>query len=104
MTAMLRLTRKPAGFAPIELRRGQFTISVDGSAVGTIDHGDATEVQVAPGSHTLRLRKGRYHSPARTFSVADGDSVGFRCYGANLWPIWAASYVVPGLAISLRYE
>jgi hypothetical protein len=102
MTATLRLTRKP-GFA-IELRRAEFDIVVDDSVVGTIDHGDTAEIGVAPGQHTLRLRKGRYHSPARSFSVTDGDSISFRCHGANLWPIWAASYVVPSLAISLRYE
>lgn len=104
MTATLRLERRPAEFAPVELRRAPFDIVVDGSVVGTIDHGGSAELDVAPGQHTLQLRRGRYHSPARSFSVADGDSVGFRCFGANLWPIWAASYVVPGLAMSLKYE
>jgi hypothetical protein len=102
MTATLRLTRQP-GFA-VELRRARFDIVVDDSTVGTIDHGGTAEIGVAPGQHTLRIRRGRYHSPERSFSVADGDSVGFRCHGANLWPIWAASFAVPGLAISLRYE
>ena len=102
MTATLRLTRKE-GFG-FELRRGRFEIAVDDSTVGSIDHGDTTEIQVTPGQHTLQIRKGRYHSPARSFTAADGDSVSFRCAGANLWPIWAASYAVPGLAISLRSE
>lgn len=102
MTATLRLIRKE-GFA-IELRRGRFEISVDDSTVGCIDHGDTSAIQVAPGPHTLQIRKGRYHSPARSFTAADGDSISFRCHGANLWPIWAASYAVPGLAISLRSE
>jgi hypothetical protein len=101
MPATLRLTRKGFG---IELRRGQFEVVVDDSTVGSIGHGATVEIDVEPGHHTLRIRKGRYHSPARTFTAADGDSMDFRCYGANLWPIWAASYVVPGLAIALAPE
>lgn len=100
--ATLRLTRQP-GFA-IELRRARFDIVVDDRVVGAIDHGATAEMGVAPGTHTLQLRKGRYHSPARTFEAADGDEVRFRCHGANLWPVWAASYVVPGLAMALKHE
>jgi hypothetical protein len=102
MTATLRLTRK-TGFG-FELRRGRFDIVVDDAAVGSIDHDGTAEIRVAPGQHILQIRKGRYHSPARSFTVADGDAVSFRCHGANLWPIWAASYAVPSLAITLSYE
>jgi hypothetical protein len=101
MPVTLRLTRKGFG---IELRRGPFEIWVDDSAVGSIDHGATVEIQVAPGRHTLRIRKGRYRSTARSFTADDGDAVGFRCYGASLWPVWLASYAVPGVAISLAYE
>jgi hypothetical protein len=99
MTATLRLARRTS-FA-IELRRGRFDILVDDAAVGSIDHDGTEEITLAPGQHTVQIRKGRYHSPARSFTVADGDAVSFRCHGANLWPIWAASYAVPSLAITL---
>jgi hypothetical protein len=36
--------------------------------------------------------------------VADGETVAYRCHGANLWPIFVASLVKPDLAISLRRE
>jgi hypothetical protein len=97
----LRVTRK--GFS-IELRRGRFEILVDGRSVGSINYGDTVETQVEPGHHTLRIRRGRYSSRDRSFEAADGGEVSFRCYGANLWPIWVASLVKPDLGIWLTRE
>jgi len=101
VTATLRVTRKGFG---IELRRGRFEILVDGHNIGSINYGDTEEAQVEPGHHTLRIRAGRYSSRGRSFDAADGGEVRFRCHGANLWPIWAASFVKPDLAISLARE
>jgi hypothetical protein len=99
--ATLKLTRKGFG---IELRRGRFEISLDGSSIGAIDYGDIVEVPVEPGHHALRMRNGRYSSRGRLFDVADDEVVSFRCHGAMVWPRWAASFVKPDLAISLMRE
>ena len=101
MPATLRLTRKTFG---IELRRGRFEILVDGRDIGSIDYGDTVEEPVEPGHHTLRIRAGRYSSRAHSFDVTDGEAVSFRCSGANIWPLWLVSFVVPDLGIWLRRE
>ena len=101
MSATLRVARKGFG---IELRRGRFEILVDGANIGSLDYGDVVEAEVEPGHHTLRISAGRYSSRDRSFDAADGGEVCFHCHGANLWPIWAASFVKPDLAISLAPE
>ena len=102
MSATLRLTRDP-GFG-VELRRGSFEISVDGMNAGSIADHETVETPVEPGLHTMLIRKGRYSSRNRSFDVADGDVVTFRCHGARIWPTWVASFVVPNIAISLRRQ
>jgi hypothetical protein len=101
MPATLKLTRERFG---IELRRGKFEIAVDGRGTGSIEHGDTVEVPVEPGRHTLRIRSGRYASRELSFDAADGDVVSFRCYGANLWPLWLVSFVWPSIGIWLKRE
>lgn len=101
MSATLKLTREGFG---MELRRGTYDVLVDGKSVGSIELHDTIEAAIAPGRHTLQIRKGRYSSPNRTFNVADGQVDNFRCHGANIWPRWLASYAVPILAISLKRE
>lgn len=101
MSVTIRLMR--AGFG-MELWRGKFDVSVDGQTVGSVEPHGSFETLVDPGHHTLRIRRGRYSSPVRDFEAADGETVFFRCCGANLWPIWAASLVIPSLGISLRRE
>jgi hypothetical protein len=99
--ATLKLTRHGFG---IELRRGRFEVLVDGHAAGGLDYGDTVELPVEPGHHTLRLRKGRYSSRDHSFDAANGEVVSFRCHGANLWPIWAVSFLAPNLGIALVRE
>lgn len=101
MSGTLTITREGFG---IELRRGTFQIELDGVTVGTIENGGILERPVDPGRHSLRIDAGRYSSKARSFDIADGEGVSFRCHGANLWPIWVASLVKPDLGISLRRE
>ena len=100
MSATLRVTREtPFGF---ELRRGVFDIAVDGKTIGSIKNHETVETPVEPGRHTLQIRTGRYSSRDRSFDVADGDTVSFRCHGAIIWPTYVVSFLKPDLAISLR--
>jgi PEGA domain len=99
VAATLKLTRDGLG---VELRRGTFGISVDGQNAGSIDWHQPVELPLEAGRHTLRLRAGRYSSLDRSFDVADGDTVSFRCHGAMIWPRYVASIVKPDLAISLK--
>jgi hypothetical protein len=101
MTATLRMTRDAVG---IELRRGRFDIVSDGNTVSSIENHETIEVQLEPGRHTLGVRTGRYSSSDRSFDVADGETVSFRCHGAILWPRYVASIFKPDLAISLKQE
>ena len=101
MPATLRLTREGFG---IELRRGRFEILVDGRSVGSLNYGDTVEAPVDPVHHTLRIKAGRYSSRELSFDAADGDGVDFRCHGANIWPLWLVSFVVPNLGIALKHE
>ena len=101
MSATLRLKREGLG---IELRRGVFEISVDGTSVGSIKSHDTIEMPLEPGHHTLRIRAGRYSSGDHAFDAADGEVVNFRCHGAMVWPRYVASIVKPDLAIALRKE
>ncbi len=102
MSATLTLKRENR-FA-IELRRAPFQITLDGRAVGTLDRNETFEAPVQPGRHSLQVRAGRYSSRAQTFDVGEGDAVNFWCHGANLWPVYVASLVVPSVALSLRRE
>ena len=99
MSATLRLTRQGAG---IELRRGEFEISVDGTRIGSIKYGETVETPLEPGRHTLRLRVGRYSSRDCSFDAADSEIVSFRCHGAMVWPRYVASLVKPDLGILLK--
>jgi hypothetical protein len=101
VSATLRLTREGA---IAELRRAPFEITLDGTAVGSIDRHGTFEAPIEPGHHTLRVRAGRYYSRAESFDVPDGDGVNFRCYGGRIWPIYVISFVVPSLALSLKRE
>jgi hypothetical protein len=102
MPATLTLTRDQG--LPIELRRGRFDVSVDGTRVGSIENHGTFETQVAPGVHTLQLHHGRYKSQELSFTVADGDTAGFKCHGARIWPTWLLSFAVPSMAISVSRD
>jgi hypothetical protein len=102
VSATIRLMRG-AGFG-IELWRGQFDVNVDETHVAFLEPKETIEEPVGPGHHTLRIKRGRYSSPTRDFDVADGETVTFRCHGANLWPVFVASLAIPSLAISLHRE
>ncbi len=95
------LTLKRAGFA-IELRRGRFDAVLDGNPVASLDLHETAEVPIDPGHHTVQIVGGRYSSRPRSFAVSDGETVAFQVHGANLWPIYVISIVLPDLGISLK--
>ena len=101
MSATLKLVREGVG---MELRRGTFEIDLDGVSVGSIEWQETKEIPIAPGRHTLQLRKGRYRSRPHSLDVRDESVVSFRCHGAMMWPRWVASVLKPDLAISLSRE
>jgi hypothetical protein len=89
----------------IELRRGPFEIELDGNSAGSINKIDETvEIPVEAGQHTLRIRAGRYSSPERSFSTADGELVNFHTRGPLVWPVYVTSLVAPNVGISLKRE
>lgn len=85
----------------MELRRMPLEIALDGTTVGSINSHGTFETSIEPGHHALQVRAGRYTSHARSFDVADGDTVSFRCNGARIWPIYLVSFAVPSLALTL---
>jgi hypothetical protein len=85
----------------MELRRGTFRIVLDGNDVGAIERHQTIEMPIEPGRHRLQVKEGRYASGLRTFDVADGQIVNFRCNGARIWPVYLASFVKPDLALRL---
>jgi hypothetical protein len=101
MSATLKLTRTSI---LLELRRGTFTVLIDGKQSGSIESKETTETPVEPGHHSLRVQEGRYTSREVMFDVAEGDIITFRCSGARVWPIWLASFAIPNLALTLSRE
>jgi hypothetical protein len=99
MTTTLSLKREGFG---IELRRGRFDAMIDGNRVASLDWHDTIDVPIESGHHTLQIRAGRYSSRPYSFDADDGETVSFQLHGANLWPVWAASFVKPDLAVSLK--
>lgn len=98
---MPSLVLKREATVAVELRRRPFEIILDGEAAGTIARGQAVELEVGPGAHTLMVRSGRYSSPRREFEADNDTEVGFRCNGAILWPRYVASLFAPKLGLHL---
>ncbi|HLW96791.1 MAG TPA: hypothetical protein VKS25_15550 [Solirubrobacteraceae bacterium] len=102
MSATLRVIRR---HPLMELRRGPFEIELDGNSAGSINKIDETvEIPLEPGQHTLRIHTGRYSSPERSFTSADGELVSFRTRGPLIWPVYVTSLVAPNVGISLKRE
>jgi hypothetical protein len=56
MAATLKLQRDIGPNLP-ELRRGPFTVVVDGKSIGALDNHESFEEEIVPGHHTLRLHR-----------------------------------------------
>ncbi len=101
MSATLKLTHKTIG---VEVRRGTYDTVVDGETARTLEVNETIDIPVEPGRHTLQVRNGRNSSRTKTFDVAEGEIVSFRCSGKSILPIFLLSFVVPSLALSLKRE
>ena len=99
MPATLKLTHQVIG---AEVRRGRYDVEVDGKHAGSLEPNETIDIPVEPGRHTLKVRSGRNSSRTRTFDVAEGEIVSFRCGGKRILPIFLLSFVIPSLAISVR--
>jgi hypothetical protein len=99
MAATLKLTHKAIG---VEVRRGLYDILIDGDRAGSLGMNDTIELPIDPGRHTLQVRSGRNSSRTRTFDIAEGQTIAFRCTGKSFVPIFLASFFVPRLALQLR--
>lgn len=101
MSATLRLTHNAIG---VEVRRGTYDAVVDAEHAGTLELNESIDIPVEPGRHTVQVRSGRNSSRIKTFDVAEGETVGFRCSGKAILPIFLLSFVVPSLALTLTRE
>ena len=100
--ATLRLSRAWSG-----MFGGQgeaWDIAIDGTVVGAIANQETVDVGVDPGHHTLRLGRGRHISPQRSFDVADGDMVSFRCHAPRVGGTLLAAQFNAELWITLKQE
>lgn len=98
MSATLRLTHKALG---AEVRRAPYDVIVDGRQAGSVRMHETLEVPVEPGAHTIQLRSGRNSSSSLDFTVAEGETVAFRCTGKRALPLFLASFFLPRLALVL---
>jgi len=101
MSATLKLTHKTIG---AEVRRGTYDAVVGGTRAGTLELNQTIDIPVEAGRHTLQVRNGRNSSRTKTFDVAEGEIVSFRCSGKSILPVFLLSFVVPSLALSLTRE
>jgi hypothetical protein len=101
MSATLKVTHETIG---VEVRRGTYEAVVDGKPAGTLELNETIDIPVEPGRHTLQVRNGRNSSATKTFDIAEGGMVSFRCGGKRIAPIFLLSFVVPSLALSLKQE
>ncbi|HUC13125.1 MAG TPA: hypothetical protein VMS00_01615, partial [Acidimicrobiales bacterium] len=85
MAATLKLTHRSIG---VEVRRGTYTVVLDGERVGSLELNNTFETPVQPGPHTLQVRNGRNSSRTKTFDAAEGEIVAFRCSGKSILPIF----------------
>ena len=95
------LTLKREGFG-IELRRGRFDAMIDGNRVASLDWHETVEVPIEPGHPHAADPRGPLLQPAALVRRGSGETVTFQLHGANLWPIYVASFVKPDLGISLK--
>jgi hypothetical protein len=99
--ATLKVTHKAIG---AEVRRGTYSIVVDGKPAGSVEMNGTFEMAVEPGRHTMQIRNGRNSSRTQAFDAAEDQVVAFRCTGKRFLPLFLLSFVVPSLAIVVRRE
>lgn len=105
--ATLRLSRGYAGNPISGLLSGKkerWNIALDGRVVGQLAYEEMVEVSLAPGHHSLRVGQGRHLSARRSFDVAEGEVVSYRCHGPRYPPVFVVGAIKPDLWIALRRE
>ena len=101
MSATLTVSHRAIG---AEVRRGTYEVELDGKPVGSVEMNETMSTPVVPGRHTLHIRNGRNSSQTKTFDVADGEVIAFRCSGKRFLPVFLASFAVPSRALVLVRE
>ena len=101
MSATLKLTRHLGGMAYTSQK---WPIAIDGNIVESIGQSQTVELSIEPGHHTLRLGSKRHLSPERTFQVADGEVVNFRCRGKYGLGAYIIALIKPDFWIWLNQE
>ena len=103
MSTTLKVTQE-SSLNPAGIMRGTFDVVVDGKSVGSIKWHETVETPIAPGHHTLQVRKDRYSSRVKAFDAAEDEFVTFRCNRRRHPLILAATLFAPSLAISLARD
>ena len=73
--------------AHITVRRGEtyadggrkYEIVIDGAPIGSLRPGSVVAFDLAPGTHTIRLRIDWCGSPALSFDAQSGEQIAFEC-------------------------
>lgn len=96
----LRLSRTWSGMG-LGGRTEGWDIAIDDKVVGSIEAEETVDIAVTPGAHTFRLGQGRHLSRRRSFEVAAGEVVMYRCHGPRFWPLLLAALIKSDLWITL---
>lgn len=104
MTATLRIERSmPGPTMAIGDRNRSWQILLDGQPVGTLARDAVSEIDIAPGTHTLQLAStGSRRSPERPFTASDRSVTEFVCHTQPVWPLMLMALVLPGRWIALK--
>lgn len=81
-----------------------WSVVVDGTVRGTFARGQAVEVPIDPGRHTLQVRSPKHESPVRIFEVSEGQEVTFRARHAVFIPELVAAMIRKDRWISLKQQ
>ena len=78
--ATLRLTRQLSKWRD---RARDYTVVLDGSAIGGIANGTTRQFAISPGDHTLRMKIDWSGSREAQFHVEAGETIEFTCRAAD---------------------
>lgn len=98
MSGTLTVSHKAIG---AEVRRGAYTVEIDGKHVGSVEMNATFETSLEAGTHIVRIREGRKSSRAYSFEIADGQTVAYRATGKRFVLPFLLSFLFPRLALVL---
>ena len=93
MAASIRLSRARARWRD---RAKAYRVLIDGVEAARIGDGETAHLPVEPGNHSLRLRVDWSGSRELTFTLGDGQEVGFSCRpntGLAIWLLFQSVFV-----------